>query len=89
MFRTILRTPFRGLSVKYLELYSELGMETKAKNKKATRSYVRGLLEQLKDLGVEWLVNAEGEILLTHVEGQSDDVTMDKAVGILIAEAPK
>jgi hypothetical protein len=64
-------------------------METKAKGKKITRSYVRGLLGGLKDLGAHMLANDQGEILLTHEEGQSDEVTMDKAVGVLIAEAPK
>jgi len=64
-------------------------METKAKGKKITRSYVRGLLEGLKKLGVDTVVNEHGEIPLTLIEGQSDEVTTSKAVGILIAEAPK
>jgi hypothetical protein len=64
-------------------------MDSKAKGKKTTRSYVRSLLEQLKDLGVDIVSNDHGEIPLTRMEGQTDEVTMNWAVGILIAEAPK
>jgi hypothetical protein len=63
--------------------------EQATKKKKITRSYVRGLLEQLKDLGVECVINHGGEIFLTNDEHKASETVMDKAVGILIAEVPK
>jgi hypothetical protein len=63
--------------------------EQATKKRKIIRSYVRDLLKQLKDLGVDTVANDGGEILLTHAGDRSEEVTMDKAVSLLIAEAPK
>ena len=70
-------------------------METKVKGKKITRSYVRGLLEGLKKLGVECVIGNGSETWFGNIEVErdgrilSDEEVMDEAVDLLIAEAPK
>jgi hypothetical protein len=61
-------------------------METKAKGKKITRSYVRGLLKKFKDLGVECVLWDRNEVWLEDATNQRHGEAFAKAVRILTAQ---
>ena len=83
-FRILLSNTLQG--VKYSARCLAFEMETKTKGKKITRSYMRGLLEHLKDLGVQNVLWRNQELWLEDGSNQRRGTNFETTVRILAAQ---